>query len=296
MLQQALLVLQLLLVHNVQKTPGIKFVSPLHQFGDTALPCTDDSDCITLGWKYGCFLYRCLNYIDSPLPRCQLSRTGSLCAAGEKCHWHPLLRGEGLCFPASHLQPCSSTTSTTISSTSSDYSTSMASASNCTNPGLQSCCGQWCCPQQYFSQWQNKKCFSDSECQTWGTGNFCCGDTCCDELPEEDEEGYEEYYYDYLDEEYIDEPWIDLDYTSSEDELINGTQLEADVEESREPTDAEVSDSSLSPRSYKSSSSSSSWLFSSIDGGNTPYWLLLSSSSSLPLAILLLINPSHLLL
>ena len=30
----------------------------LHQFGDTALPCTDDSDCITLGWKYGCFLYR----------------------------------------------------------------------------------------------------------------------------------------------------------------------------------------------------------------------------------------------
>ena len=28
------------------------------QFGDTALPCTDDSDCISLGWKYGCFLYR----------------------------------------------------------------------------------------------------------------------------------------------------------------------------------------------------------------------------------------------
>ena len=25
---------------------------------------------------------RCLNYIDSPLPRCQLSRTGTLCAAG----------------------------------------------------------------------------------------------------------------------------------------------------------------------------------------------------------------------
>ena len=70
-----------------------------------------------------------------------------------------------------------------------------------------------------YSQWQNKKCFSDSECQTWGTGNFCCGDTCCDELPEEDEEGYEEYYYDYLDEEYIDEPWIDLDYKSSEDEV-----------------------------------------------------------------------------
>ena len=35
MLQQALLVLQLLLVHNVQKTPGIKFVSPLHQVEST---------------------------------------------------------------------------------------------------------------------------------------------------------------------------------------------------------------------------------------------------------------------
>ena len=81
---QALLVLQLVLFQNVQRTPGIEFVSPLHQvepfylchayehskrkhickqfligqFGDTALPCTDDSDCISLGWKYGCFLYR----------------------------------------------------------------------------------------------------------------------------------------------------------------------------------------------------------------------------------------------
>ena len=71
-----------------------------------------------------------------------------------------------------------------------------------------------------YRQWQNKKCFSHSECQTWGTGNFCCGDSCCDELPEEEEEEYEEeYYYDYLDEEYIDKPWIDLDYKSSEDEV-----------------------------------------------------------------------------
>ena len=31
MLNQAVLVLQLLLVHNVQKAPGIEFVSPLHQ-------------------------------------------------------------------------------------------------------------------------------------------------------------------------------------------------------------------------------------------------------------------------
>ena len=88
-------------------------------------------------------------------------------------------------------------------------------------------CSTLCCLSTFhlpkyecFSQWQNKKCFSDSECQTWGTGNFCCGDSCCDELPEEEEEeGYEEYYYDYLDEEYMEEPWIDLDYTSSEDEV-----------------------------------------------------------------------------
>ena len=45
MLQQAILVLQLLLAHNVQKTPGIKFVSPLHQVVTitnplhTVLPC-----------------------------------------------------------------------------------------------------------------------------------------------------------------------------------------------------------------------------------------------------------------
>ena len=74
-------------------------------------------------------------------------------------------------------------------------------------------------PCASFRQWQNKKCFTHSECQTWGTGNFCCGDSCCDELPEEEEEEYEEYYYDYLDVEYIDKPWMDLDINSSEDEV-----------------------------------------------------------------------------
>ena len=38
------------------------FICTIHQFGDTALPCTDDSDCITLGWKYGCFLYRSIPF------------------------------------------------------------------------------------------------------------------------------------------------------------------------------------------------------------------------------------------
>ena len=61
------------------------------------------------------------------------------------------------------------------------------------------------------SQWQSKQCFSDSECRTWGTGNFCCGDTCCDQLPEEEE--YQDYYeYDYID---LQEPWMDLDLNAS---------------------------------------------------------------------------------
>ena len=61
------------------------------------------------------------------------------------------------------------------------------------------------------SQWESKQCFSDSECRTWGTGNFCCGDTCCDQLPEEEE--YQDYYeYDYID---LQEPWMDLDLNAS---------------------------------------------------------------------------------
>ena len=61
------------------------------------------------------------------------------------------------------------------------------------------------------SQWESKQCFSDSECRTWGTGNFCCGDTCCDQLPEEEE--YQDYYeYDYID---LQEPWVDLDLNAS---------------------------------------------------------------------------------
>ena len=72
-------------------------------------------------------------------------------------------------------------------------------------------------------------------------------------------------------------------------QLTNGTQLDRDLEEDMEPIDAEVSASSLSLHSYKSSAGSSSWLFSSIDGGNRP-------SVPLLLAILLLITPTHLLL
>ena len=33
--------------------------------GDTELSCTDDSDCIPLGHKFGCFLYRCGSIMHS---------------------------------------------------------------------------------------------------------------------------------------------------------------------------------------------------------------------------------------
>ena len=102
-------------------------------------------------------LPRCLNYVDSSLSHCQLSSSGPPCdqgdiknsrsniyiinclCQGESCYRHPLLRGDGLCFPSSHLQPCS------ISSATSPYT-----SNNCSSPGLEACCGQWCCPQEYF--------------------------------------------------------------------------------------------------------------------------------------------------
>ena len=143
---------------------------------------------------------------------------------GESCYRHPLLRGDGLCFPESHLQPCLSTNST---------SEGAPSPNNCSSPGLDACCGHWCCPQNYFRfplnaniqvesihnrqvdclsvsypqfdvcvgnalrldapfcrQWKEKQCFSHSECRTWSTGKFCCDGTCCHQLPEEE---YGEY-------------------------------------------------------------------------------------------------------
>ena len=48
------------LVLLLQGVFGAEFASPLHEFGDLALPCTDDSDCTPLGHKFGCFLYRCV--------------------------------------------------------------------------------------------------------------------------------------------------------------------------------------------------------------------------------------------
>ena len=142
---------------------------------------------------------------------------------GETCHHHPLLRGGGLCFPSTHLQPCSSSNmvSTKDSSrrTADSIKKSLSAISECSSPGLEACCGHWCCPQNYFRfsifltvftisfatllgtnrnmanprsrQWQDKECFSSVECRTWATGNFCCDGVCCDHLPEDDYGDYQ---------------------------------------------------------------------------------------------------------
>ena len=103
--------LQCLLLSTCLMLPrGVEYVSPLHEYGETALSCTDDSDCVPLGHKFGCFLYRCstspayhgdllrcMNYLESPQPQCQLGRDGQLCGPGEQCHYHPILRSHQSC-------------------------------------------------------------------------------------------------------------------------------------------------------------------------------------------------------
>ena len=48
------MLLVLLVLHS-----GCLIVSFNQLPGDTDISCTDDSDCIPLGHKFGCFLYRC---------------------------------------------------------------------------------------------------------------------------------------------------------------------------------------------------------------------------------------------
>ena len=47
--------------------------------------CIDESDCASLGHKYSCYLYRCLNWVDrsTEFKHCQ---KGSLCPPGQKCY------------------------------------------------------------------------------------------------------------------------------------------------------------------------------------------------------------------
>ena len=55
--------MRLLLVLLVLNS-GCLVVSFNQLSGDTDISCTDDSDCIPLGHKFGCFLYRCNSIIQ----------------------------------------------------------------------------------------------------------------------------------------------------------------------------------------------------------------------------------------
>jgi len=40
----------------------------------------------------------------------------------------------------------------------------------------------YCCSDHYYRQWQSFSCFSDMQCKSWKTGQFCCNDNlCCDD-------------------------------------------------------------------------------------------------------------------
>merc|ERR1711892_1012117 len=149
---------------------------------DPGVACTDHSDCTVLGHRYGCLLYRCADYTDTSRRTCQAQE--DCCQGEEDCQEeeytcvrtylppHP----EGFCLYSSSMQSCSS-------------------QSPCPGTGgLTECCGEWCCPTEFYSQWQNFSCFSHTQCRAWSTGQYCCPDsTCCHSLPD-----YQEYYdYDY---------------------------------------------------------------------------------------------------
>jgi len=150
---------------------------------DPGVACTDHSDCTVLGHRYGCLLYRCADFTDHSLVSCT---TQEDCCAQEdggceedkytcvRTYLPPY--PEGFCLLSSSLHSCSS-------------------QSSCPGtPGLTSCCGEWCCPTEYYSQWRNFSCFSHVQCRAWSTGQYCCPDsTCCHSLPD-----YQDYYaYDY---------------------------------------------------------------------------------------------------
>jgi len=143
--------------------------------------CTDHSDCTVLGHRYGCLLYKCVDFKDEKLRSCSKKLK---CPEEESCirtYLPPY--PEGFCQPTVSLNTCTR-------------------KDDCSNPDLSECCGKWCCPKEYFSQWQNFSCFSHSQCREWRTGQFCCPDSqCCQALPD-----YQDYYdYDYHTLEYSTE-------------------------------------------------------------------------------------------
>ena len=159
-------------------SPSILSLSALPSM--TTIACTDHSDCTVLGHKYGCLLYLCTDYTDPMLASCaQQNDCDSDQYTCVRTDLPPY--PEGFCLLSSSLQQCSSQ--------------AMCGAGH-------GCCGGWCCPQQYFSQWQNFSCFSHQQCRSWSTGQYCCPDNkCCMSLPD-----YQEYYsYDYNTHQYYDQ-------------------------------------------------------------------------------------------
>ena len=65
---------------------------------------------------------------------------------------------KGLCFSSYSLNQCQS-------------------HSSCRDG--ERCCGTYCCPMSYYSQWRNFTCSSDLQCTTLRTGDACCKDQKC---------------------------------------------------------------------------------------------------------------------
>ena len=86
--------------------------------GEAVVACTDPSDCVSLGHRYSCVVYRCTD---------SYSHTAR-CTADTDCVDHHQLCYHGLCLPRSELQPCDS--------------------QHCAGLG-SGCCGGWCCPAEY---------------------------------------------------------------------------------------------------------------------------------------------------
>jgi len=143
--------------------------------------CLDHSDCTLLGYKYGCLVYKCVDY--SKVIGCDEYK---LCPSDEKYECiRTYLPGysEGVCVAASSLNQCDTETC--------------------------SCCGQYCCPEKYHDQWKQTPCVTHTQCRSWGTGQYCCPDNqCCNVMPSYD------YYYDY-DYNYYTQYPVNSEYSSS---------------------------------------------------------------------------------
>jgi len=126
------------------------------------IACIDDSDCVKLGHKYSCFLYYCHNWVDpDPLrPHCQADWQ---CEDEHKCfrHWNLREVDNGICLSNYQVKTC-------------DVHSDCHEGDHC--------CGMYCCSQQYYRQWEDFACFSDMQCRSWKTGNYCCNNNlCCDD-------------------------------------------------------------------------------------------------------------------